>query len=236
MKMQKSAIFVESNLKINVLKIKNSLKLEIIVIIQGKYRGVSHSICNLKYSVLKKIPIVFQNGSNYDYHFIIKKLAGDFKKQLTCLGENTEKYKTFTVPIEKEITRIDKIGADVTENTSYILQFIDSARFITRSLANLVNKFSKVIHKVKCKCRHNDKKCETSGIKYKCYDYFLEYTNFKDDLIEYKCLCFNKNCQQTLDGKLKEQFFNTSKYSNHDNNKFILMLRKGVYPYKYMDV
>ena len=75
MKMQKSAIFVESNLKINVLKIKNSLKLEIIVIIQGKYRGVSHSICNLKYSILKKIPIVFQNGSNYDYHFIIKKLA-----------------------------------------------------------------------------------------------------------------------------------------------------------------
>ena len=39
-----------------------------------------------------------------------------------------------------------------------------------------------------------------------------------------------------MDGKLKEQFFNTSKYSNHDNNKFILMLRKGVYPYKYMDV
>ena len=36
--------------------------------------------------------IVFYNESNYDYHFIIKDLAEEFKKQLTCLGENTEKY------------------------------------------------------------------------------------------------------------------------------------------------
>ena len=38
----------------------------------GEYGGAAHSICNLKYSVLKKIPLVFQNWSNYDYHFIIK--------------------------------------------------------------------------------------------------------------------------------------------------------------------
>ena len=41
----------------------------------GEYRGAAHSICNLKYSLPKKIPLVFHNGSNYDYHFIIKKLA-----------------------------------------------------------------------------------------------------------------------------------------------------------------
>ena len=80
----------------------------IIVIIQGEYRGVAHSICNLEYKVPKKAPIVFHNGSKYDYHFIIKELADEFKKQFTCLGENTEKYITFTVPIEKEVTRIDK--------------------------------------------------------------------------------------------------------------------------------
>ena len=39
------------------------------------YRGVVHSICNLKYSAPKKNPITFHNGSNYDYHFIIKMLA-----------------------------------------------------------------------------------------------------------------------------------------------------------------
>ena len=60
----------------------------------------------------KNIPIVVHNGSNYDYHFIIKELAEEFKKQFTCLGENTEKYITFTVPIEKEITRIDKNGEE----------------------------------------------------------------------------------------------------------------------------
>ena len=55
----------------------------------------------MKYSVSKTIPLVFQNGSNYDDRFIIKELAKAFKKQFTSLGEITEKYITFTVPIEK---------------------------------------------------------------------------------------------------------------------------------------
>ena len=59
--------------------------------------------------------------------------------------------------------------------------------------------------------------------------------DFKDDLIEYKCLCCNKNYHQTFNGKLKERFLNTYKFSNHDNNKFILLLQKDVYPYEYMD-
>ena len=52
------------------------------------------------------------------------------------------------------------------------------------SLSNLVNNLSEGIHKIKCKYEHNDEKCETCGIKCKYYDCFLEYTNFKDDLIE----------------------------------------------------
>ena len=46
-----------------------------------------HSISNLKYSVAKKISIVFRNGSNYDYHFIIKELVEEFKKQFNCFGK-----------------------------------------------------------------------------------------------------------------------------------------------------
>ena len=57
----------------------------------GEYRGAVHTICNLKYSVPKEIPIVFHNGSNYDYHFIIKELVEEFKKQFICLGEYTGK-------------------------------------------------------------------------------------------------------------------------------------------------
>ena len=55
----------------------------------GEYRGAAHIVCNSK--------------SNYDYHFIMKELAEEFRKQFTCLGENTEKYITFTVPTEKEV-------------------------------------------------------------------------------------------------------------------------------------
>ena len=40
--------------------------------------------------------------------------------------------------------------------------------------------------------------------------------------------------QHNFDEKLKEPFFNRHKCSSHFNNKFILLLRKGVYPSEYM--
>ena len=71
MKLQKSVIFIKKNLKINMWKIK----LEIVIIIQGKHRVVVHIIYILKYSLPKKIPLDFDNGSNYNYYFIIEELA-----------------------------------------------------------------------------------------------------------------------------------------------------------------
>ena len=65
----------------------------------GKYRGAAHDICNLKYKIPKEIPVVFHNGSTYDYHFIIRELVEEFEGGFECLGENTEKYITFSVPI-----------------------------------------------------------------------------------------------------------------------------------------
>ena len=67
----------------------------------GKSRGVAHSICNLRYNTSKEIPLVFHNGSNYDYHLIIKELAEEFEGQFFVLGENIEKHRTFSVPLEK---------------------------------------------------------------------------------------------------------------------------------------
>ena len=63
----------------------------------GKFRGAAHSVCNLRYKVSKEIPIVFLNGSTYDYHFIVKKLAEEFEGEFECLGENTEKYYFFSI-------------------------------------------------------------------------------------------------------------------------------------------
>ena len=108
------------------------------------------------------------------------------------------------------------------KNISYILQFIDSAIFIASSLSYLVNNLSEGIHRIKCKDGHNNKKCETYGIKYK-YKCILEYTNFKDELTEYKCLRCNKSYQQKFDEKVKERFLNAYKYSNtlfyYENSK-----------------
>ena len=97
---------------------------------------------------------------------------------------------------------------------------------MARSLSNLLNNLSEGIHRIKCKFGQDDKKCETCGIKYNYCACFLEYINFKDDLIEYKCLCCNKNYQHRFDEKLKERFFNRNGISNHDNNEFILLLQK----------
>ena len=69
----------------------------------GKYRGAAHNICNLRYKIPKEIPLVFHNGSTYNYHFIIKELVEEFDSNFECLSENTEKYITFSVPIKKKI-------------------------------------------------------------------------------------------------------------------------------------
>ena len=105
----------------------------------GKYRGAAHSICNLRYKIPKEIPVVFHNGSTYDYHFIIKQLAREFKGNFECLGENTEKYITFSAPIKKE--------HDNGKTTTYKLKFIDSCRFMQSSLSNFADDLSEINNK-----------------------------------------------------------------------------------------
>ena len=108
----------------------------------GKFRGAAHNICNLQYKVTKKIPIVFHNGSTYDYHFLIKKLA-EFKGEFECLGENTEKFITFSVPLKEN---------DYSKKITYKLKFIDSYRFMSTSLSNLVDNVLVVYDKESKKC------------------------------------------------------------------------------------
>ena len=185
----------------------------------GKYRRAAHSICNSKFNAPNEIPVVFHRGSNYDYHFIIKELANEFEREFECLGESKEKYKTFSVRVKKEIINIDKEGNESVKTIFYRIKFVNSARFMASSLSNLIDNLTEGIHK----------------IKRKHYDCFLEYESFKDNLIKYKCLICNKNYSNKLDEEFKKKFKNTFKFSNNDINKFILLLRKGVYPCKCMD-
>ena len=54
-------------------------------------------------------------------------------------------------------------------------------------------------------------------------------------MIKYKCLCCNKDYSNKLDKELKKKFKNTFKFFNNNISNLILLLRKGVYPYEYMD-
>ena len=66
----------------------------------GKSRGATHSICNQNYIAQNEIPIIIHNAS-YDTHFILNQLAIEFKGELNCIGDNMEKYITFSVPVKK---------------------------------------------------------------------------------------------------------------------------------------
>ena len=87
------------------------------------------------------------------------------------------------------------------------------------SLSNLDDNLAEGIHKINCKD----------------FDCFLEYERVRDNLIKHKCLSCNKDNSGNLDEESKKIFKNTFKFFNNDINKFILLLRKFVYPYEYMD-
>ena len=63
----------------------------------GKYRGAAHKIINLMYNIPRETPVTFHNQSSYDYHFIIKRLAEEFKGDFECLAKNKKKiHKIFS--------------------------------------------------------------------------------------------------------------------------------------------
>ena len=92
--------------------------------------------------------------------------------------------------------RIDKNEKEITKNISYILQFIESALLQARCQI-----LSIIFLKEFIELNVIIKKCEICRIKYKYCDCFLEYTNFKDYLVEFKCLCCNKNYHHKFEEK-----------------------------------
>ena len=168
------------------------------------------------YNTPREIPVVFHNGSSYDYHFIIKGLAEEFEGDLECLGESKEKYITFSVPIKKESNEDSTI--------IYRINFIDSFRFMLTSLSTLVDNLSKKIIEngkcASCKSYLEFIKIRNSGkLIFECFDYKRRYQKDIDD--------------EALK-KLKLNYRNTYNFCNKDIKKFMLLLRKDVYPYEYM--
>ena len=121
----------------------------------GKYRETTHNICNLRYKTPKEIPAVFHNGSTYDYHFIINKLAKEFEGKFECLGENAEKHITFSLPIDK--------GLGNNTSIKYKIKFIDSFRFMSSRLSKLANDLSEIYSKG---CKGCKSVCDFIGINH----------------------------------------------------------------------
>ena len=165
------------------------------------------------YNTPRETPFVFHNGSSYDYHFIIKGLAEECDGDFECLGENKEKYITFSVPIKKESNEDGTI--------IYRIKFIDSFRFMPTFLSTLMDNLSNRIH--------DKHKCDSCG-------YDIEYIRRKKSgKLLFKCFNCKRKSFEEYDEDLIKKFKNTYRFSNGDIDKFVLLLRKGVYPHEYMD-
>ena len=70
-------------------------------------------------------------------------LAIEFKGEISCIGDNMEKYISFTVPTKKE--------CDNGKMITYNLKFIDSFRFMATSLSELVDNSSGTFNSIKYK-------------------------------------------------------------------------------------
>ena len=57
----------------------------------------------------------------------------------------------------------------------------------------------------------------------------------RDDKLIFRCFERKKNYQKDFNKDLINRFANTYEFCNKDINRFILLLRKGIYPYEYID-
>ena len=83
-------------------------------------------------------------------------MAEGLETKFTFLGKITKTHVTVLAPIPKEVARIDKKWKKIyIRSISTRSQPIDSSRFMTSSLSNLVNNLAEEIQKYKCKYRHD---------------------------------------------------------------------------------
>ena len=90
---------------------------------------------------------------------------------------------------------------------------------MSTSLSKLADNLSEGIHNNKCL------DCESC----------LDYIRTKNGKLILKCFNCKQYYEKYFNKELIKRFANTYEFCNKNLNKFVLLLRKGVYPYEYMD-
>ena len=121
----------------------------------------------------------------------------EFEGNFECLGENSEKYITFSVPIKK---KIENKHIEIT----YKIKFIGSYRFMATSLSKLVDNLTEDIHGDKCVDCKSD----------------LSYMKVIDEALIFRCFNCKRNYEKEINKELIERFASTYKCCNNDLNKY----------------
>ena len=103
------------------------------------------------------------------------------------------------------------------------------------SSSNLVNNLSERFDKIKCKYGHDDKKCVTYIIKYQHFNCFLEYTNFKDDLLNTYVYIVTKIINKSLMKNQRNNFLIDTNFLTMKTIKLFYCCENGVSSYEYMN-
>ena len=123
--------------------------------------------------------------------------------------------------MEKYITFSSSIKKNDGKTVPYKLRFIDSLRFMSASLSDLVDKFSGIFYSIECKsCMEKIK------INSECC-----FVGLKNNRLIYRCKDCKNQWKRLIQGLIRK-FPSIYQFCNGDLNKFILLVRKGLYPYE----
>ena len=132
-------------------------------------------------------------------------MAKESKGKINCIGDNMEKYTTFPVPIKK--------GCDNGRTITNKLKFVDSFRFMSTSLSELVNNTSGNFNSTECKsCIEKIK-----SISECCF------VGLKNNKLIYICKECKEEYKRPLN-KLIENFPSIYQFCNGNLNKFVRLL------------
>ena len=173
--------------------------------ITGKYRGPAHSECNLQF--------------NYKYYKIPIFIHNSKGYDTHLIMQQIAKYN------DKKIECIPKTEEQYITFSIGKLQFLDSLAFMNSSLSKLVDNLANI--------NKDAGKLEPEIEKFKItMKYFFE--KVRDNELIYE----NGECIPITESKQNKNDFKICIKDHHEivnNAKFKLVIRKGVYPYDYMN-